>query len=83
MLSLFRLEHLGQDYVLIYLIKIPPAAPTKGHLSRHKCAPLDIFFLLIQKIISAIGRRGVMDVGAAASVESIGLSEHRRVCCPP
>lgn len=29
--------------MLIYLIKIPPAAATKGHLSRHKCAPLDIF----------------------------------------
>lgn len=49
MLSLFRLEHLGQDYVLIYLIKIPPAAPTKGYLSRHKCAPLDIFFPLNSK----------------------------------
>lgn len=49
MLSLFRLEHLGQDHVLIYLIKIPAASPTKGHLSRHKCAPLDIFFPLNSK----------------------------------
>lgn len=30
MLSLFRLEHLGQDHVFIYLIKIPLPAPTKG-----------------------------------------------------
>lgn len=81
MLSLFGLEHLGQDHVLIYLIKIPLPALTKGYLSHHKCAPLDIF--LIQKIISAIGRRGVMDVGAVASVESIGVSENWRVCCPP
>lgn len=77
MLSLFGLEHLGQDHVLTYLIKIPLPAPTKGYLSHHKCAPLDIFFfLLIQKIIWAIGCRGVMDVGAVASLESIGVSDY-------
>lgn len=35
--------------MLIYLIKIPLPALTKGYLSHHKCAPLDIFFSLNSK----------------------------------
>lgn len=92
MLSLFRLEHLGQDHVFIYLIKIPLPALTKGTYLVKVFASICIFFLthppfpLNSKdylcwFAVEVGWMG--GGGATVSVGSIGLSEYWLVCCPP
>lgn len=81
MLSLFRLEHLGQDYVFIYLIKIPLPALTKGTLSHQSVHPG--FFPLNSKDYLCWLTIEVGWMGAMASMKSIGLSEYALVCCPP
>lgn len=88
MLSLFRLEHLGQDHVFIYLIKIPLPALTKGTYLVKVFGPIWIFFnppALNSKdyLCWFAVEVGWMGEGATVSVESIGLSEYWLVCCPP
>lgn len=85
MLSLFRLEHLGQDHVFIYLIKIPLPALTKGTYLLKVFTPICIFNPPLNSkdylcwFAVEVGWGG----GATVSVESIGLSEYWLVCCPP
>lgn len=83
MLSLFRLEHLGQDHVFIYLIKIPLPALTKGYLSRQSVHPGFFFLSLNSKDYLCWLAIEVGWMGARVSMESIGLSEYWLVCCPP
>lgn len=71
MLSLFRLEHLGQDHVFIYLIKIPLPALTKGYLSHQSVHPG--FFPFNSKDYLCWLAIEVGWMGAAASTEFFWL----------
>lgn len=81
MLSLFRLQHLGQDHVFIYLIKIPLPGLTKGTYLI-EVLTLDFFSLNSKDYLGWLAIE-VGRMGATPSMESIGLSNSWRVCCPP